>query len=224
MAIETVAPVPPIGVMDFSDVVSVATEAGLCWDLAKAQCPKATQIVVGPYWRNGVQTMATAFLDVKDALKAKAAAYGFTFIDPLEMEGGSTLLSYSTTLSSVYAGSTSISTVGQPPKGLNGASMTIEVGTGAVRERTIVTAWAGAGPYTATVKAMTNAHAAGEPVTVVGPSHWTGTGKSGTPVGDGNSDVLVGGLTGTDPTHPTQAGHDSLARTVFGQLALRLPY
>lgn len=40
----------------------------------------------------------------------------------------------------------------------------------------------------------------------------TGTGVKNTPTGDGNADYFMGGSDGSDGTHPTQAGHDYLAR------------
>lgn len=47
---------------------------------------------------------------------------------------------------------------------------------------------------------------------------WTGTGHVGAPAGDGTCDVLVG----ADGTHPTQAGHEGIARSLFARLLAAL--
>lgn len=41
-----------------------------------------------------------------------------------------------------------------------------------------------------------------------------GTGRSGATNGTGNSDVLIGGIDGTDSTHPTNAGHQAIEKFV----------
>lgn len=46
----------------------------------------------------------------------------------------------------------------------------------------------------------------------------TGTGFQSTPVRDGNSDIVIGGDVGTDPTHPTLYGHRYLAKWRFDAL------
>lgn len=46
-----------------------------------------------------------------------------------------------------------------------------------------------------------------------------GTGKVSTPSGSGNMDEFYGGQAGTDPFHPTQAGHDAIAQFVAGAIA-----
>lgn len=46
-----------------------------------------------------------------------------------------------------------------------------------------------------------------------------GTGISGTPNGTGNADYYRGGTTGADASHPTQAGHDQIARKMAAGIA-----
>ena len=51
----------------------------------------------------------------------------------------------------------------------------------------------------------------------------TGTGKVSTPAANGNADWVTGGVAGTDPTHPTDAGHSYLASRVVAAIAARIP-
>jgi lysophospholipase L1-like esterase len=52
----------------------------------------------------------------------------------------------------------------------------------------------------------------------IGTGYLRGTGKVGTPLGDGNADYLVS----ADGTHPSQAGHDALARVTVSVMAAAL--
>jgi hypothetical protein len=65
------------------------------------------------------------------------------------------------------------------------------------------------------------ADAAGVPwISLTSPtSIWTGSGKVGAPTGTGSCDVLIA----ADGAHPTQAGHDGIARTFLSRLLAQLP-
>lgn len=51
----------------------------------------------------------------------------------------------------------------------------------------------------------------------------TGTGKAGAPNGTGNADCYMGGTSGSDGNHPTQAGHDYLGWRLASAIAAALP-
>jgi lysophospholipase L1-like esterase len=193
------------GLNDYASFTAAAIGAEvatLCAQL-KAALPNANGIVMSPFWRNGVETIPTNFLDAKDAIKSAALTAGMTFVDVIEMP--LTGAPQSTTLAAqANAGATSLSLVGAVPVGT-----TVEIGTGATRERRVTTTLTGTGPYTAAVTALTSTHASGQTVTVVGSCMWTGTGKVGATTGSGNSDLLVS----NDGVHPSQAGHEMLGST-----------
>jgi hypothetical protein len=98
--------------------------------------------------------------------------------------------------------------------------MTVEVGTGTANaEGVVLTNWNGGGPYTLTpTTTFAKAHSAGDTVTLVGGSLWTGTGRVGATTGVGNSDLLVS----SDGTHPSPAGHDAIAFALYEQIVASL--
>jgi lysophospholipase L1-like esterase len=197
---------------------AIGAEALALFQQIRSGLPNALLVVLSPMWRNGVETFPSYLLPVRDAIKAAAVQVsGSVFLDVLEMPLDS---AYSTTLAAGSAvNATTISTAATPT-----VRTTIEIGTGTANvERRVVTAVSGGGPYSVTVAALGNTHASGDTVTLVGPALWTGTGRSGATTGAGNSDLLVGGSDGTDPTHPTQAGHDMIGSLVARLLAAQLP-
>jgi lysophospholipase L1-like esterase len=195
----------------------IQAEATACYQAVQAALPGVPQIVFSPWWRNGVETFPNSLLQARDAIKAAVAATNTTaqpvlFVDVLELPVGS--VAPATTLSaSVAAAATSLSVAGFIPQGA-----TIDIKDGTNWERKVVTAVSGTGPYTLTVKAMTNAFASGVAVKQVGPCWWTGTGKVGATTGIGNSDLLVS----SDGTHPSAAGHDELGRFAAGLISQNL--
>ncbi|WP_164931238.1 SGNH/GDSL hydrolase family protein [Erythrobacter sp. HKB08] len=82
---------------------------------------------------------------------------------------------------------------------------TVEIGSGATRERVVVTAvgLSGGKQIYGFDGALRYAHAAGEPVREVGPAYITGRGTSVAPSGWGTGDIYVG----DDGYHPNDHGH-----------------
>lgn len=187
----------------------IGAEASALFAQLRAALPDAVGVVVGPFWRNGVETIPASLLDTRDALKAAADAAGLLWVDllemPLDRAGMATTLA-----APVAAGAASISLQALPP-----VRSTVEIGTGTSRERRVVTNVSGVGPFDVSLGAgLSYNHSAGDPARTVGGSLWTGTGNVGAPTGTGNSDLLVSG----DGTHPSQAGHEAIGSAVASQL------
>ncbi len=199
---------------------SAATVEAAAADLfarIRAGLPNAQLIVVAPFWRNGADTFPPFLLDTKDAIKEAALATDAIWIDLLEMplrdgQSVSTMLN-----TAIAANATSLTIPVLLPMG-----STIEIGTGALRERRVVHQVSGSdGAWNYAGLLPLFAHAAGTAVTLVGASLLTGTGHAGNPQGDGNSDVAVTG----DPqnptqngTHPTDYGHLMHAHAIATQI------
>jgi len=188
-----------------SSQAAVQAEAALLYAQIRAGLPNAVLVVVSPFWRNGVETYTSALMGVRDGVKAAAVAAGAIYLDVLELPPVATVTT--TLAASALSGATSVSLTDPVP-----VRSTITIG--ATHERRVVTALSGTGPYTATVAALSGARSAGDPVTTVGPSLWTGTGKIGATTGAGNSDLIVA----SDGTHPSQAGHDLIGSTLARML------
>jgi lysophospholipase L1-like esterase len=199
------------GVNDYSaySAAAIGAEATALFAAIAAGLPSARLVVSAPFWRNGVETIPYTLLDAKDAIYAAAAAMDALWVDPIEipLRAGQSL---SSTLSSAtLVNATSFASSADFPIGC-----TVEIGTSTARERRVVTALSGVGPFTHTVAALNSAHPSGEVVRLVGPCLWTGTGKVGSTTGSGNSDRLVS----SDGTHPTQDGYDALASCLAAQI------
>ena len=196
---------------------NIQAEALACYQAIQAGIPGVVQVVLSPFWPAGVETYPTSLLDTRDAIKAAAAAASTTaqpvyFVDLIEMPVGATPVT--TTLAAASSASaTSLSSTAFIPTGA-----TIEVDTGTLRERRVITNVTGVGPYTLSVKAMTGAHASGVAVRQVGPGYMTGSGQVGTTTGNGNADILRS----SDGTHPTQAGHEHIGNLVRSLIARQL--
>lgn len=188
---------------------AIGTEAAALFAQVRNALPNASLVVLSPMWRNGAETLPVTLLDARDAVRTAAAANGATFVDVLEMPltGAATA---GTLAAQANAGATSFSSATVFPAGA-----TVEIGSGATRERRVVTAVSGVGPFSHTIAALGNTQASGNAVTTVGSVLWTGTGKVGATTGSGNSDLLVA----NDGTHPSQAGHDMIGSTVARILA-----
>ncbi|RCL84560.1 MAG: SGNH/GDSL hydrolase family protein [Microbacterium sp.] len=155
--------------------------------------PNTLLVVVDTFASGGVEKNVS-LIPIHKGIKAACteASVPFLSVFELPMLG----VPFSTTLAAnANAGATSISLAAPVAQ-----QTTLDLGT----ERRVVTALSGSGPYTATVTALTYAHASGDPVSVVGGSLWTGTGRVGATTGVGNSDRLVA----SDNTHPTQVASD----------------
>lgn len=205
---------------------SVAAEALLCFQAAKAAGVKQ-QIVLSPFWPRTLTTTSPANLvDISDRIKAAALSEGLPYVNLLELPDPTGRLSDwagSTLQAARSAGGTTLS-VASIPAYMQVAYVTkggwyVKIGTGANTEIRKVSNITGSGPYTLTLSAaVTFAWAAGDPVVLSGPQYMTGTGKIGSLSGSGNSDRY----TGAGGTHPTKAGHLHIARTVAGLMAQAL--
>jgi lysophospholipase L1-like esterase len=198
------------GINDTSyTAAQVGTEAAACFAL----CPKDVELVVlSPFWPRGFQSYSTNLLAVRDAIKTAAVAAGAKYLDLLQLPPIETLPA-ATTLAAATTGTPSqISTVANIPNGT-----WIQIGTDTNAEIRMTTGRSGTGPYTLSFGGSYNGltgggnlartHASGDPVIPCGPGAYTGTGKQGTTVGDGNADRY----TGSDATHPTKDGHLHIA-------------
>jgi lysophospholipase L1-like esterase len=188
---------------------AIQTEAGLLFAAIRAGLPNARLIVVAPFWSHGVETYTVGLLDTRDAIKTAALATNALWVDLLEipLRAGQAV---STTLSNAVAASaTSIVLPVLLPLG-----STIEIGTGAARQRRVLGAVSGStGAWTYTGLASLAAASAGTVVNLVGASLWTGTGRVGATTGVGNSDVL----TSSDGIHQADPGHQALAYGIANQ-------
>lgn len=181
---------------------AIGAEASTLFAQVQAALPNASLIVLAPMWRNGAETLPVTLLDARDAIRTAALANNATFVDLLEMPytGSATT---GTLSSQATAGATSFSSATVFPAG-----STVEIGTGATRERKVVVSVSGGGPFSHSISPATigTTQSNGSAVTTVGSVLWTGTGKVGATTGSGNSDLLVS----NDGTHPSQAGHDMI--------------
>lgn len=203
--------------VSYATAAAAVAEAQLCWDMVKTALPNARHIVVTPWWSSGPEAWSTVLVQQHDLFKAAAAAYGFPYIDLLQQPASPLLATFSTTLSSASSvGTLSLTTAARPAFDSRGTGCTAVIGSGTTVEYRTVKAWTGGGPFSLTFNGtMVNTHAIGEPITLVGAPLWSGTGRVGATGGTGNVDVLVS----SDAVHPTQAGHDAIARAVFEQIA-----
>jgi hypothetical protein len=211
----------PMGINDYPSFTAaqIGAEALLCFQQALAYNADIDNVVIGPWYPKTITSGAVSnLLATRDAIAASAATVGARFLDPLSLPISDYLTTWSSTLSSsAGGGATSISVASLPTYftgqvGVGGLdTWYVQVGGGlTTAEVRAVTNISGSGPYTLTVAALTNAHTAGETVSLCGPSYITGTGKQGTTTGSGNADRY----TGSDGTHPTVPGHTHIASTI----------
>lgn len=191
---------------------TLAAEAASLFATIKSTWPTAVWIATSPLYNKGAAGLTTLYLDTYNTIKTAAATAGFAFADVVEFSNTSNSVSLpsGTLSSSASLGATSLSVNFRPPIGT-----TVEIGSGSVTERRVVTNTSGGGPYTLTVAATTFAHSAGETVRQVGGSLLTGTGRVGATTGTGNCDLYVS----TDGTHPSVAGHYAFGRALAHRIA-----
>lgn len=216
------------GINDYSTftAAAVGTEAAATFAATRAALPSAKLIVLGPFWPRGFHTFPTNLLATADAIKAAALAAGATWIDtlrlPLAPTSPGTTPATTTLAASVSAGVASVSTAASLPVGTY-----FQISSDSTAEVRRVTGVSGTGPYTLSFASppptgggntLARAHASGDPVTVVGPTILTGSGRQTVTAGDGNADQW----TSSDATHPTVAGHQGLGRALFGLIAAQL--
>jgi len=195
-------------------ISSLAADAAALFATIKTTWPTAVWICTSPLVNKGVEGWASQYHTARTTLQSAATTAGFYFVDLMSMPIVGSTATAGTLASGASGGATTISSSVRVPN-----RTTIEIGTGlSTVERRIITNTSGAGPYTLTVAALTNAHNSGEVVTQVGNCLWTGTGRVGATTGSGNCDIFVA----SDNTHPTQAGHLAIGRTMAALLATAL--
>lgn len=179
-------------------------------------------VIGGANGSGGVEKLPAATLDLYDAIAAGWSSAGGIWASPMQMplKGvlANSILPYP--IPSGFPGNTGVKTAAGQTAGLMvnaplRIGTTVEVGSGAVRERMHLTGFAVASgkPVYAFDGAFQYAHAAGEAVTEVGPAYLTGRGNAGAVTNWGNADLYVS----SDAVHPTSAG-----QIAIGQINARL--
>jgi len=189
---------------------AIGAEAALLYAQIRAALPNAL-VFAGPTASGGVNKMTATKLAIKDAMKKAAADSSVIWIDTLELP-----ISFANgtpiggTLAAGYAagagGGDGIRLTNVPQAG-----STIEIGSGATRERIQIKSFTqvGSNTYKSLFDgALQYAHSSGESWTQVGGSYLTGYGKVGAPTGFGNSDLLVS----ADGVHPSTEGYAEMGR------------
>lgn len=190
----------------------------------RAALPNALIVVLSPFWQQEGWTIPSNYLAIDEALKVAASQVsGTIFLDLLRMPAPQAGVTTDTTVSGpgtisnaagVTANATSFTSATKYP-----ANTLVQIGNDANAEIKKIAGVSGTGPWTHTVTAMARAHAAASVVIPIGPSYVTGNGKQGAPQNNGTADRYRG----TDGTHPSVAGHEHIARTVFQLLSAALP-
>lgn len=205
-------------------VATLQTEAAGVVSQIRAALPNCL-IVGGFNASGGVETMTSAWLDTMDATRIGFTSAGGVWLNPIEMPIGFSGPVPASTVNAAHAAGRA-GNAGTPAtvSGLTGVQantntagttnlpfggQVIEIGTGATRERINVTSTAVSGGKImyGFDGVLQYAHAAGEPMTMVGPSYLTGRGRLGATTGFGNSDIYVS----ADSVHPSPDGHRALA-------------
>lgn len=182
----------------------------------KTALPNAVIIVLSEIWGSSQErAWYAAQFDLHDAIKNAAVSAGANYIDlitpPLNRTASSGTISNSVTASATTFVSTTPITV----------NSWVKIGASTMADLRQIISSSGSGPFTYTVKALTNAHGAGETFVEVGQPVIYGSGYSGATTGYGNADVL----TSSDGTHLTDGGHKVLARAVAQQITrTAIPY
>jgi hypothetical protein len=203
------------GINDHNNYTAAAigAEAAACFAAVKAALPNCLQVVLSPFYPRGNVTFPLTVLPCRDAIKAAALAAGCQYVELLELPPPGALLPSGTVQAASIAGATTISSNVSFPAGAY-----VRIGTGATQEVRAVASVSGTGPYTLNVQqngvSLAAAHTVGDPIVQSGPSYVTGTGKQGTPTGNGTAERY----TGSDSTHPTVEGHLNIALAMLPQM------
>lgn len=176
----------------------------------------------------GIEYWTADMLDHADALREGLEAGGAAWISPIELPiarrgtapGGNVQLldaivagkagnTGDPTQVDAFTGFRIASDMANPAANLR-LGATVEIGTGATRERKVLTAYTRVGgkQVFGFDGSFRYDHPAGEPVREVGPCMVTGLGNSAVPKGWGNADLYVGG----DQYHPGAAGRLALGQ------------
>lgn len=173
--------------------------------------------VVSPFYPKGANKAGvTAFWSVCDAVKDACAAAGGKYIDLISLPQHDFTASFGGT-TVVQTGVSSRLVVGDIPAAYKPGTTTTggqwwKIGSGVNQQIARSTYINGSeGAWQIEFEGVTYANwPIGTPVTTVGASYQTGSGKQGAVAGDGNSDLF----TGPDGTHPTRAGHLNISKIV----------
>ena len=203
------------GINDASVQTTLQADAEAAFALAKTTWPKALVMATSPLLNKGVEAWGIGvYIGLLNKIKAAATNQNVMWVDVLDMPYGGNTAAAGTFTSTHTGGTTTLlSSVSFPIGG------TIEMSTGLTNvERRVVTAASGTGPYTLTIAATNYTHTAGETITQVGNSLWTGSGKVGATTGTGNCDLYVS----SDGTHPSDAGHAAIGSALAHAIAFQL--
>lgn len=197
---------------------ALQTEASIYAAELRAALPDAL-VIGGCNAAKGPESISAVSLAARDGIRDGFRAGGGVWLDiteqPLGGTGAATTLltavsagrAGNTGTVSAASGSTGIPCVGvaDAPASQVGLRIgsTVDIGTGATRERKVVTgiAFASGKPVYAFDGAFQYAHAAGEPVVEVGASYISGRGHVGATTGWGTADLWCG----SDSIHPSTA-------------------
>jgi len=209
----------------FSTPSLVIAEANTLYAQLRAALPNA-KIYAAPNGSSGPNAYASEVWAILDGLSSACTANNITWINLLSLPLPTTTPATGKLNSGNNAGTAgatgislwgSASTIGVPK-----SNCTIEIGTGATRERVYVTSFSqtgtGTGPHGPgeplyNVKfdgTLQHTHAALEDWKIVGNGLWTGHGNAGATTGFGNCDVLVS----ADGLHPSAEGRKSIGRAL----------
>jgi hypothetical protein len=211
-----------LGINDYANAAAtISADALSCFSAVRAYDKNAPIIVVSPFWKAGFFTYPANLLLTKDGIfNASNLVTGTYDIDVLTtyMDYNSLSTVGALALSAAVNATTLSSTVSYP------VNTYIRIGTGTnsevrrVTSNTAVSSIYALGfngtTFTGGGSVLINNHAAGEALTPVGPGIYSGSGKQGTPVGNGNADRY----TSSDATHPTVLGHFNIAQCLFKEL------
>lgn len=211
-----------LGINDYAnDAAAISAQALSCFSAVRAYDKNAPIIVVSPFWKAGFFTYPANLLLSKDGIfNASSLVSGTYDIDVLTtyMDYNSLSSVGALALSAATNATTLSSTVSYP------VNTYLRIGTGVNSEVRRVTSNTPVSSiyvlgfngttFTGGGSVLLNNHVAGEALTPVGPGIYSGSGKQGTPVGNGNADRY----TGNDATHPTILGHLNIAQCLFKEL------
>jgi hypothetical protein len=211
-----------LGINDYANsAATISAEALSCFNAIREYDENAPIVVVSPFWKGGFFTYPVNLLLTKDGIfNASSLVAGTYDIDVLttNMDYNSSTTIGALALSAASGTATLSSTISYP------LNTYLRIGTGTNSEvRRVISNTAVSGIYALGFNnnafagggsALISNHAAGEALTPVGPGIYSGSGKQGTPVGNGNADRY----TSSDATHPTILGHLNIAQCLFKEL------
>lgn len=191
----------------------IQTEAATCFAQVASALPSCKQVVIAPFYKAGAPSYPQSLLNIRDGIKAAATAAGLTFLDVMNQPLVAPATPVSGALSATGTQFSGVVTVNVSWPVNRATYVLIDAGTTSAEVKKVVNVDdIGNGTWMLHLSPnLAFAHASGATVTQVGEGFLTGTGKQGTPVGDGTADRY----TGSDGTHPTKAGHRNISDVVM---------